>query len=83
MNIKLLNKIAQEVVKSKSSGRTTTNVVKVKTPAGKRFYSGTAFNGPSNFRKSQATINAMLKYKNNPADSTTIEQMLRFRGDKR
>jgi hypothetical protein len=82
MKEELLNKIAQEVVKSRNSGQRTTNIVKVKTPAGRRFYSGTAVSGPTNFRKSQASYNAMLKYRNNPSDSTTTKQMMRFRGDK-
>jgi len=83
MNTKSLQKLAQQVVKTRNVGNRTTNIVKVNRPEGVRHYSGTAFNGNSNFRKSQATFNAMLKARNNPADSTTVRQLALFRGDKR
>lgn len=83
MNKELLKKLAQEVVKSKSQGNTTTNIVKVQRPEGTRFYTGKAVGSSTMMRNSQATFNAMLKARNNPADSTTTKQMMMFRGDKK
>lgn len=83
MNIDILKKIAQEVVKFKDQGNTTTNIVKVQRPEGARFYKGTSVGPGSMFRKSQATFNAVLKSQNNPSDSVTTKQVEQFRGDKK
>lgn len=83
MNTEILKKIAQEVIKSNSQGNTTTNIIKVQRPEGTRYYKGTGIGANSNFRKSQATFNATLKAKQNPADSVTTKQMEQFRGDKK
>ena len=83
MNKEILKKIAQEVVKFQNHGNTTTNIVKVQRPEGTRFYKGTGIGANSNVRKNEATFNALLKSKHNPADSVTTKQVEQFRGDKK
>lgn len=83
MNIEILKKLAQEIVKSQNHGNRTTAIVKVQRPEGTRFYKGTGIGSSTPFRKSQAVFNAMIKSKSNPSDSTTTKQVQMFRGDKR
>lgn len=83
MKGELLKKLAQQVVKSQNHGNRTTSIVKVQRPEGTRFYKGIGTGTSTQFRKSQAVFNAMLKSRNNPSDSTTTKQVQMFRGDKR
>lgn len=83
MNQDILKKIAQEVVKFQSSGNTTTNIVKVQRPEGTRYYKGTGIGANSIMRSSEATNQAILKSKHNPADSVTTKQLQMFKGDKK
>jgi|GEM_PF-5840740 len=83
MNTDILKKIAQEVVKFKDQGNTTTNTIKVQRSEGARFYKGTSVGPGSMFKKNQATTNAILKSQNNPSNSVTAKQAEQFRGYKK
>lgn len=91
MNAETLKKIAQDtlkmyqgnLVKSQNHGQVTTNVLQVQRPEGLRYYKGMGIGPSTMMRKSQATFNALLKARQNPADSMTTKQVEMFRGDKK